>query len=84
MESSSNKPVAIVTGAAGGIGIAICIELAKAGYAEFTGRGPRGVKHQVLTPIGLSFSGCDLVGKLPTPASLRSAQSCAPTRTGQV
>ncbi len=32
MESANNSPVAMVTGAGGGIGCAICIELAKAGY----------------------------------------------------
>lgn len=32
VESASKTPVAIVTGAGGGIGCAICIELAKAGY----------------------------------------------------
>lgn len=32
MESASKTPVAIVTGAGGGIGCSICIELAKAGY----------------------------------------------------
>lgn len=32
MDSASSTPVAIVTGAGGGIGCAICIELAKAGY----------------------------------------------------
>jgi len=32
MDTANNTPVAIVTGAGGGIGCAICIELAKAGY----------------------------------------------------
>lgn len=58
-------------------------ELIKAGYAEVTGRGLRGVKYQQLTDLGMSFSGNDLVSKLPTPESLSSAQECAAPRSDQ-
>lgn len=58
-------------------------ELIKANYAEPTGRGPRGVKFQQLTDLGLTYSGSDLISKLPSPESLREAQACATPRIDQ-
>ena len=58
-------------------------ELIKANYGEPTGRGPRGVKFQQLTDLGLTYSGSDLISKLPSPESLREAQACATPRSDQ-
>ncbi len=59
-------------------------ELRIADYAAVVRQGPRGQFHMQLTPLGESWTGCDLVGRLQPPDSLGSAQPCAAERRSQV
>ena len=59
-------------------------ELVKSGHVELTGRGQRGVKFYVLSALGETFVGCDLLSKLPSPEFIRSAHDCATERSGQL
>lgn len=58
-------------------------DLRVGGYASVASTGPHGQHNLQLTTIGETYSGCDLVGKLPSPQSLRDAQDCAESRNGQ-
>jgi len=68
VESTSKSPVAIVTGAGGGIGTAICIELAKAGYhISLVGRSETSLQ---ATVNEIAVSASNVAQTLVVPADL--------------
>ncbi|MCA9183459.1 MAG: hypothetical protein KDA51_18490, partial [Planctomycetales bacterium] len=58
-------------------------ELRVSDCVEIVNRGPRGRHHLQLTPLGETYSGCDLLAKLPTPDEVRVAQAELEERDGQ-